>query len=396
MPSSSSISSSERAVALQSTRTAFARRVARFLLPYALVSTAVVAIAMRTGELLPTRTVAWLTTWRVPFLYLNEFSDHTYSFKLLGTRQQRPEILAIGGSRVNQFRSAMFAPYGFFSASNSLYSQYDYRRFLEDVARSHVPRVVLFTLDFYTFNPAYEAFFKNVSYDELGGWGSPEQQHIVRSLLKHAVSAPMELVPFQREPLHGVPALGLQAARTGTGFRIDGSYQYGGIIRGDPKAGAATVDNALKRVNDGVVPFLHAERMDAERMREVERFAALGQALGIALVAITMPYAPPVHDALNRSASHGIHQEFHSDRTRAWLEKLGIVYFDFSRLESFGGHPDEFVDPFHPTETAFLRMLTVMLQDKRFAALLPKIDPNALRRRLDAKATRFEVYRNEF
>lgn len=392
--SSSSISSSERVEIMVPARTDLYRRLACFVLPYCAVAFVGVLLALRTGELLPTRFVAWLMNGPITFVYLNEFSDHSFQFKLQSSRMRQPEILAIGGSRMNQWRSAMFKPYGFFNASNCLYTQRDYRRFLEGLG-SYAPRVLIFSLDFYTFNPAYDPFFENVAFSDIGGFGSAEQVEILRALLRRAASDPYAFMPNQREPLHGVQALGLHAARTGTGFRRDGSYQYGGAILGLSSAGAVSLSDAIKRVENGTVPLLRADHLDSERRREFERFALIAQSKGIKLVAITMPFAPALKEALDLSSKHGIWREFQNDETADWISKQGVLYFNFSDLSSFGGKADEFIDPFHPSEPAFVRMLKVMLKNDQFAALVPNLKAESFDQ-LQPSATRFEVYFNQF
>jgi hypothetical protein len=101
-----------------------------------------------------------------------------------------------------------------------------------------------------------------------------------------------------------------------------------------------------------------------------------------------MPFAPPVLNVIEGSPLYQAWREFESPQT-------GIIYFDFSRLESFAGHADEFADPFHPSEPAYLRMLLTMLREPAFRALFPKLDPSLLEARLK-QATPLEVYRNEF
>ena len=376
------------------TRSALLRRLAYFVTPYGVVAVVVTLLALTSGEFLPARFVAWLMNGPVAFVYLDEFSDHSFQFKLESARLRRPEVLVIGGSRMNQWRSAMFKPYDFFNASNCLYAQYDYRRFLEGLG-NYSPRVLFFSLDFYTFNADYDVFFDKVSFSDIDGFGSPEQLGIAHLLLGRAKANPAALLPIQREPLHGVPALGLHAARTGTGFRRDGSYQYGAAILGWSDSGIVSIDSAVRRVDSGAVPMLRADHLDQERRSELERFALAARQRGIKLVAITMPFTPRLKQALDRSSRHGIWKEFQSDETARWIRNQGIIYFNFSDLESFGGMADEFVDPFHPSETAYSRMLQVMLQNQNLAAVLPKINPEDVEQRI-SKATKFEVYFNEF
>ncbi len=108
-----------------------------------------------------------------------------------------------------------------------------------------------------------------------------------------------------------------------------------------------------------------------------------------------MPYDPAVVRALNESPGHGSWREFQDNAFGEWLRGLGVVYFNFTRLETFGGRPDEFVDPFHPSETAYLRMLLNMLSTPAFRHLLPELRPQPLMHRLRS-ASALEVFRNEF
>lgn len=74
---------------------------------------------------------------------------------------------------------------------------------------------------------------------------------------------------------------------------------------------------------------------------------------------------------------------------------MGIHYFNVTDLSSFDGRDDEFVDAFHPSEPACIRMLITMLRDPAVRALLPGVDAAALGRLL-ASATSLEAVRNQF
>jgi len=108
-----------------------------------------------------------------------------------------------------------------------------------------------------------------------------------------------------------------------------------------------------------------------------------------------MPFVPAVVNALEQSPLYDRWRQFESQQMREWIQKQGVIYHNFTRLQDFGGRLDGFVDPFHPAETTYLRVLLTMLDDDRFQALFPNIDPGVLRDRLK-QATPFEVYRNEF
>ena len=57
--------------------------------------------------------------------------------------------------------------------------------------------------------------------------------------------------------------------------------------------------------------------------------------------------------------------------------------------------PDQFADPFHPSEPAYIRMLLSMLANDKFRALFPDLDVRDLEKRL-RHATVLDAYGNEF
>ena len=286
----------------------------------------------------------------------------------------------------------MFHPNTFYNAANAVYDVRDFRRAVEEFG-NYAPRVIIFSIDYFEFVPAFEEVYKNQAKDDLGGWGSPEQIKILRDLFDEAARNPRVFLAGQNDGIYGVPAFGLYAIKTGTGARLDGSYQYGHAIRGFPQI---STESAVADIQKGAQwPIKPAAHLDNNLLREFERFTDLARQKGIALVGVTMPFVPPVENAIEESQLYPAWKDFESEQTKAWIRKQGVIFFDFSRLQSFAGKADEFVDPFHPSEPAYLRMLLTMLTDVQFRKLFPEIDSDALKQRL-AQATRLEAYRNDF
>ena len=138
-----------------------------------------------------------------------------------------------------------------------------------------------------------------------------------------------------------------------------------------------------------------AANLDEARIQEFERFTELARSKGIALVGVTMPFVPGVARVMEQSPLYGAWRQFHSRQTQDWIRKQGVIYFDFTALDSFGGRPDEFADPFHPSEPAYVRMLLTMLANENFRALVPHLDAEALRDELK-RASTLEAYGQEF
>src|SRR5689334_22580555 len=131
MHGSSSTSSSEGARPRGLPR--FAGKAALFLLPYAIPIALAQGVLLRLGEVAPTRWVVDRQARGAPFLFLPAYSDHTYALKREAVARFRPHVVALGGSRVNQWRSAMFRPDTFYNAGNAVYGIAHYRRFVEEL-----------------------------------------------------------------------------------------------------------------------------------------------------------------------------------------------------------------------------------------------------------------------
>jgi len=355
-----------------------------FLLPLAMIAVPGFGIPFLCGELLPVSTVAWLQAHGAPFVYLPKLSDHSYRLKVDAVLQRKPEAVAMGSSRANQWRSAMFHPTRFYNAANAVFVVRDFARMLEEFG-DFSPRVIIFSIDYFPFVPAFETTYSSQSRSEIGGWATPEQIGIIRGVLE-------DLVRTRRFPWpsnNGTPALGLSAIQTGSGFRLDGSYNYGSRSFDDGTDSVSAIEAGKQW------PLVPAQRLDRSILRDFERFTELARQKGIALVGVTMPYIPKVRDAMERSPHYGAWRQFRSAETQEWIRNQGVLYFDFSRLESFGGRPDEFADPYHPSEPAYIRMLLSMLADERFRTLFPDLDAHGLEETLN-HAGRLEAYRDPF
>jgi hypothetical protein len=361
-----------------------------FLAPLALCTVIAAPLLLRTGEFLPANMVAWMQTGERQFLYLPRFTDHTFALKLEATRLRQPDVVAIGSSRSNQWRSAMYQPLDFYNAGGPFYAISDFVAALE-AWDGHPPRVMIMTLDYFMFIREFQAVAAASSKDsELS---KREWAQALKGLVALAIREPDKFIPNQHEPIYGLPALGMQAITSGTGFRMDGSFQYGNVMLDYPRS---NIEHAIAGItNGGAWPLQPGDEMLPSLMREFERFVALARERNIALIAVTPPLDPAILAALRNSPYHEAFRQFHSPQTAEWLKKLGINYHDFTDLRSIDGRADEFVDPYHPSEPAYVRMLLKLMEDPLVSALLPGLDPDQLKSALD-RSTRLEVYRNTF
>lgn len=366
---------------------AFLRRLLIFVTPLVLVAGFSAFSMARTGELLPVRWIASLHANDRPMLYLPEFSDHLYRYKVEVARRVRPDMLVIGSSRSNQWRAAMFGEASFYNAGNSIYLPIDLSSVLDELG-DYTPRIVLFSLDDFMFNQRFAEDVRQRSKGEFGGITSAEFRHVAAKVLQRFYDRPSLLYSSYREPVHGLTALGFSALDMGLGFRPDGTVQYGDVIRGGSRQ--KPEDAAANIAGNRQWPGYGADRLDPSLMRDLETFAETARRRGIKLIAVTPGIHPSIVKELRASPAHVSWRQFRSAETATWLRNLNILHFDFTDIASYGGHTDEFIDGFHPSEPAYFRMVQVMLSDTRFRAMFPSADSGAIASTL-AKATRFEA-----
>ncbi|MHC2382251.1 hypothetical protein [Bradyrhizobium liaoningense] len=115
-------------------------------------------------------TVAWLQAHGASFVYLPKLSDHSYRLKVDAVLQRKPEAVAMGSSRANQWRSAMFHPTRFYNAANAVFVVRDFARMLEEFG-DFSPRVIIFSIDYFPFVPAFETTYSSQSPQRNGRLG---------------------------------------------------------------------------------------------------------------------------------------------------------------------------------------------------------------------------------
>ena len=184
------------------------RRLAVFISPLLAIAVAGTLLAALTGEIFPARWIAWAQTRHYPFIYLPKLSDHSFYLKLQAARLRRPDILILGASRSNQWRSAMFAPYSFYNSGNAIDPLSDFSRFLEQMG-SPFPKVIIFSLDFFTFNNVWAARFVNLARGDIR---RGEYAVILQKLIDEA-RAGRAVLRAPIDPVYRVPAIGLTASR---------------------------------------------------------------------------------------------------------------------------------------------------------------------------------------
>jgi len=79
-----------------------------FALPFVLAFVALTGILIYSGESMPLAMVVAMQQGETPVLYRPRYGNRDLTFKLMSVEARHPEVLALGSSRVLQFRSVFF------------------------------------------------------------------------------------------------------------------------------------------------------------------------------------------------------------------------------------------------------------------------------------------------
>jgi hypothetical protein len=307
--------------------------------------------------------------------------------------QPRREVLALGSSRVLQFRQEMFRS-SFWNAGYTVQTADDFCEFLRLLPRDRQPRVLLVALDQWMFNSDWIA---SAGGGSSGSWTrnpSVNLQHGLR-LLPDVIGDTLRgrINPAALSVDRSDAPFGLNAWQNRKGFRADGSFEYGRQVEqrlsGDPKCPDFEFTASLRRVREGRERFRYGDVPDETALREIGELLRECNQQQISVVAFLPPFADAVSEAMRQSGRHDYFTRL-PEALRSAFAETGHELYDFSSMSACGSTDAEAIDGFHAGETATLRMLIRMLETG--SQLREHCDEAELRASLQGAVNALQVY----
>lgn len=332
-------------------------------------------ISLRVGQTLPYDEAAAEQT-KNPAMLWNDGDSHQPAFKLIRLAQVRPDVVVMGQSRMSQFRSGMFRPYSFYNLGKIAWTFGVDSDLVRRWPADFKPKVVIFSLDFFNFNPSYLAAYPS-ALSQSGDSGWPGQIDAWREIFSIFSLHPESILAGRRDPV-GEPAIGLQAALMGDGVRLDGSESQ--PIPALKTAGRNA--DLFKTVRFDNAPIYYGDALSGEELAKFEEFIALVRARGATPIGVQMPIYGPVMRVIEQDPHYGILKDFRDRIANGYFDRLGVIVFDDATLPPYSDDYRYFIDAFHPTEAACAAVVLRMASDPRVKTLLPNLDTASLQRTL--------------
>jgi hypothetical protein len=292
-------------------------------------------------------------------VYGPAYTNPDKRYKLESMRLHNAPVVAVGTSRVMQFRSTFFdgGEHTFYNAGGLVSRIWHVRRVL-----AHLPpartRFVILGLDQWSYNDNWEGAF-----DDPGVDAEYTAETDALANLRFGLQAWPDLVEgkisLRRLAFSTSSDLGVYARMKGNGFRRDGSYYYADQLR-DPTAGADyEFRDTLARVRNERQRFQAGTTVSAQALEETRRLLDACRVRGLEVIAFLPPFSPTVSDVLRASPKHAYLQEVPA-RVREVVTAAGFPFFDFTDCREQGCVDAEFIDGMHGGDTLYARLLLEM------------------------------------
>lgn len=276
---------------------------------------------------------------------------------------ERKSVLALGSSRVSQFRENMFDT-TFYNAAYAISSVDDFRPFLKSISKEKLPKYIILGLDQWMFNSAFDELNSTPSVDM---WQNnftffpklfPTYKMIYEDLFKRKYTFS---TLKKEDPLHKI---GLNAILNNTGFRNDGSVNYGSQIAKLTNNDKTVFDhdflNTLDKIKQGDWPCQYGKSVNGKALLELNKLLVFCKMNDINVIAFLPPFADRIYDEMNKSDDYGYMKEIYKI-VKPYFNKYNFEFYDFSSVSTCNSNDAETIDGLHGGELTYQKMLISIL-----------------------------------
>jgi hypothetical protein len=333
-----------------------------FALPFAIPFLLFTGFLIYTGESMPLSRVVALQMGDEPVLYRPRYGNRDPQYKLLATNTRQPDVVAVGSSRVLQFRSMFFNRDrgNFYNAGGPAWQLEHVIHLVESL--SYTPQVLILALDQPWFNEAYPGDPFEPSLEP-----SSDFDHIFmvnRSVMQSLLDGePLDISRMlqRREPGYGGMALGLRAIRDGHGFRNDGSEQYGDFFVARFLYPENERARHLSLMENGQDMYARGSEVSQSALQQVERLLQYCDERGIFVIGFLPSYMPSLYQQMIAGGQHTYIERL-PERLAPLFEQHSFAFFDFSDGSVLQASDGDFIDGWHASERMNLRLYTEMVR----------------------------------
>lgn len=330
--------------------------------------------------------------------YAYHESNYRYLKQIELEYRQPQHIIALGSSRVLQFRDKMFTK-PFYNAGYTISSISDFIPFIESNLENKKPEVLLIALDQWMFNE---------NWDNLEDYNISEKQWNSSFSFKASGRTILNVWLDLFSSKYGFEILvgsteqskpkkiGLNAIVNNKGFRKDGSIFYGTqihkLLSNDSTANDFRYWDTYSRIENGNRRFEYGAKVNDKAIQALSDLLLFCKRRNIYVVAILPPFANNVNLKMNQSGNYVYMDSIYS-KSIELFKKHQFELWDLSNLSKYDSNDDETIDGFHGSEVAYLKMLIYMIENGSELKHVTNI--NKLKHDLNDRQNNYSVYPNK-
>lgn len=311
---------------------------------------------------MPLSQVVQIQMGEEPVLYRPRFGNRDPEYKLLATNTRQPEVVAVGSSRILQFRSVFFNRnrQEFYNAAGPAWQLEHVIWLIENL--NYAPRVLIVSLDHPWFNDAYPGDPFQPSLEPTSDFDHifMVNRNVMQSILDGEPLDIREMLA-RREPGYGGLALGLRAIRDGHGFRNDGSEQYGDFFIARHLYPENERARHLSMLENGQDMYVRGSEVSESALEQVEALLQYCDERNIFVIGFLPSYMPTLYQQMIAGGQHQ-YVEALPERLAPLFENHGFAFFDFSNGSVLHATDGDFIDGWHASERMNLRLYTDMVR----------------------------------
>jgi len=296
-------------------------------------------------------------------IYGTALNQNHFKYKLELVKQVKPDIVALGSSRVLQFRQENFNT-SFISAGNGMNYLNEGLMFLDEMFKHHKPKYIILGLDFWWFNerypqPSFFAYHANdgqtiVSKKFIAPYLYLLQKKIDLSTIRYIYNNSNITNPYTN-----FDSLGMRAIKTSDGFRKDGSSFYPSIVFLEQ-----TVDVSFKYFLNEMkylrALFRYGKHVSEERLKLLDEIIYKIKQEGIKLIVFIPPLPYNVYKVMKDSKEYDYIEELISH-----VSSLKVPNFNYLSLDNEFSNNCEYIDGIHGGDVVYKRILLDIYNSKK-------------------------------
>lgn len=289
--------------------------------------------------------------------------------KLDIVKQLQPNIIAIGSSRVMQFRKNYFYNQDFYTLGGLAASLDEARYVYHQIKAVYTPKVVILGVDLWWLNPKFQ---QSNRYDTLSNNDNYNRRYA--KLLTEMKNNPKILQQLlnlsainKQDSLGNRETVGLTAAVYSDGYRLsDGSYQYGRFIT-HPEPLKERFQDTHNRIDDGNRRFDQTNEIDINQMDNFLNLIREMRDNGTHVIVFLPPFPNEIYTRMYDSDKYHDFLLAFEKNIQSICNNENVSFFDCSNLIWLGASDEETIDGFHGSELAYGRIINKMAEDKTLA-----------------------------